>query len=224
MCGRFTITLKPAEYQELLDLGDFGNLTEGLIPRYNVAPTQPVAVSRDFANHQVEWMRWGLIPGWAKDMSIGVRMINARCETLLEKPSFRETFLKRHCLILADGFYEWQKFPGKLASIPHYFYLQPKQPFFFAGLWDQWHSPSGENILSCTIITGEPNALVSPVHERMPIILDHSNAWEWLNPAATPASLQAFFQPYPAEAMAEHAVSSLVNQAGLELPNLIDVI
>jgi putative SOS response-associated peptidase YedK len=221
MCGRYTLITNSSEYQQVLDLGD---QTVEIMPRYNIAPTQPVAVSRDFATHQVEWMRWGLIPSWAKDLSLGTRMINARCESLLEKPSFREAFLKRRCLILADGFYEWQKFPGKVPSIPHYFYLQSKQPFFFAGLWDEWHSPEGETILSCTIITGEPNALVSPLHERMPIILNGRNAWEWLNPAATPASLQTFFRPYPAEAMAEHAVSTLVNQAGLELPNLIQAI
>jgi putative SOS response-associated peptidase YedK len=218
MCGRFTITFESPDFEEELGLE---KLLTGFSPRYNIAPTQPVLVCRDFVTRQIEWMRWGLIPSWAKDKSIGTRMINARCETLLEKPSFREAFLKRRCLILADGFYEWKKLPDKQQSIPHYFYLQTKQPFFFAGLWDQWHAPSGENLLSCTIITGAPNEIMLPIHDRMPIILDRQSAWDWLNPAASLASLQTAFQAYPAELMKEHAVSTLVNQPALEIPNLI---
>lgn len=217
MCGRYTITLTPDEYQEELNLDD---LPVDFVPRYNVAPTQPVMVVRDFSTHQVEWMRWGLIPSWAKDLAIGARMINARSETLLEKPSFREAFQKRRCLILADGFYEWQKFPAGRPSLPHYFYLKNRKPFFFAGLWDRWQSPEGE-IISCTIITGEPNELVRPIHERMPVILDNSNCWDWMNPSSSMEKLQAFFRPYPSELMAGYAVSNLVNQPGIETPSLI---
>jgi putative SOS response-associated peptidase YedK len=221
MCGRFTITLEPNEFQEELELGD---LPDDFVPRYNVAPTQPVAVSRDFTSHHVEWMRWGLVPFWAKDPSIGVRMINARSETLLEKPSFREAFMKRRCLILADGFYEWQKFTNKQPSIPHYFTLTNKKPFFFAGLWDQWTSSASEIWITCTIITGQANELVGPIHERMPVIFDSSTAWGWLDPSAQIALLQSMLRPYPAEQMTEYPVSSLVNQAAVESPQLIQKI
>lgn len=218
MCGRFTITLEPGEFQEILDLGD---LPADFVPRYNVAPTQPVAVSRDFTSHQVEWMRWGLVPFWAKDPSIGVKMINARSETLLEKPSFREAFAKRRCLIPADGFYEWQKFPAKKPSIPHYFRLTNKQPFFFAGLWDRWQSSDGENLTTCTIITGEPNDLVRPIHDRMPVIFDRSTAWNWVDPARSQDELIGMMKPYPEDQMTCYPVDSRVNQATVETPDLI---
>lgn len=218
MCGRFTITLEPGEFQEELDLSD---LPSDFVPRYNVAPTQNVAVTRDFSAHKVEWMRWGLVPAWAKDPTIGVRMINARAETLQEKPSFREAFNRRRCLIVADGFYEWQKFAGKQPSIPHYFFLKGKKPFFFAGLWDQWQSPEGEKLVTCTIITGEPNDLVRPIHDRMPVIFDRASAGGWLNPTAERSALQSMLQPYPADKMEAYPVSTLVNQASLESPQLI---
>lgn len=221
MCGRFTITLDPGEFQEELDLSD---LPSDFVPRYNVAPTQNVAVSRDFAAHKVEWMRWGLVPSWAKDPSIGVRMINARAETLQEKPSFREAFNRRRCLIVADGFYEWQKFAGKQPSIPNYFFLKGKKPFFFAGLWDQWQSPQGERMISCTIITGEPNELVRPIHDRMPVIFDRCSAWGWLDPTAQRTTLQSMLRPYPADKMESYPVSTLVNQAALESSQLIQKI
>jgi putative SOS response-associated peptidase YedK len=219
MCGRFTITLEPGEFEEELDLGD---LPEDFVPRYNVAPTQPVAVSRDFNSHHVEWMRWGLVPFWAKDASIGVRMINARSETLLEKPSFRDAFMKRRCLILADGFYEWQKFSNKQPSIPHYFTLADKKPFFFAGLWDQWQSPEGEKLITCTIITGEANEVVRPIHGRMPVVFDASTAWSWIDPSAQTALLQNMLRPYPADKMNEYQVCTMVNQAAVESPQLIE--
>lgn len=218
MCGRFTITLEPGEFQAELDLGD---LPSDFVPRYNVAPTQNVAVSRDFSTHRVEWMRWGLVPSWAKDPSIGVRMINARAETLLEKPSFRQAVQRRRCLVLADGFYEWQKFPEKQPSIPHYFFLKEKKPFFFAGLWDQWLSPEGEKMTTCTIITGEPNDLVRPVHDRMPVIFDQKSAWAWMDPTAQSPALQSMLKPFPANEMDSYPVSLLVNQAAVESPQLV---
>ena len=218
MCGRFTIALEPAEFMEELDLGD---LPADFVPRYNVAPVQPAAVIRDFSSRRVEWMRWGLIPSWAKDPAIGARMINARSETLLEKPSFRDAFLKRRCLILADGFYEWQKNPGKQPSSPHYFFLKNHRAFFFAGLWEQWQPTTGDRLTTFTIITSAPNELISPIHERMPVILDSQNCWTWLNPSTSPATLQSLFQPYTAEKMAEYPVSTLVNQPSLETPELI---
>ena len=217
MCGRFTITVELAEFEEELGIGDF---PADFTPRYNVAPTQPVAVVRDLLTRRVEWMRWGLIPSWAKDPAIGTHMINARAETLLEKPSFREAFLKRRCLLLADGFYEWQKFPAKQPSIPHYFSLNDHKPFAFAGLWESWKPAGAEAILSCTIITCAANALIGQIHERMPVILDASSAWRWLSPASS-NELQQMLVPYPAESMNGYAVSALVNHPGIESPDLL---
>lgn len=217
MCGRFTITFERDTAQQYLQL----EIPTDFIPRYNVAPTQQVAVWRDTTSRSLEWMRWGLIPSWAKDTSIGVHLINARGETLLEKPSFREAFQRRRCLILADGFFEWQKQPGKQPSIPYYFTLNDKKLFFFAGLWDTWHSPSGETFTTCAIITTTPNAVVEPVHDRMPVLFESQAAWAWLNKSASASSLQAMLLPYPAEKMNGYVVSTLINQANLETPELI---
>jgi Uncharacterized conserved protein len=206
MCGRYTITFESADFGEELGL-DWTGIEFTL--RENVAPTQPVLACRNFATRQVEWMRWGLVPSWAKEIRSGAPLINARSETLLEKPSFREAFLKRRCLILADGFYEWQKFPGKQPSIPHHFSLQTNLPFFFAGLWDQWRTSNGETLLSCAIITGAANALVQPIHDRMPILLDQKSALKWLDPLTAPSELQHALQPYPAELMQEHIAGNL---------------
>jgi putative SOS response-associated peptidase YedK len=217
MCGRFTITLDPADLQEELELGE---LPEDFVPRYNVAPTQPVAVSRDAVKHSVEWMRWGLIPFWAKDPSIGVKMINARSETLQDKPSFSKAFSNRRCLIVADGFYEWQKMGGKNPSIPHYFHLAKSKPFFFAGLWDTWKDDKGSPVNSCTIITCAANELVGAFHERMPVIFDASTAWDWLKPAS-PVDLQQMLQPYPATLMAAYVVGRGVNSPALDSAELV---
>lgn len=217
MCGRFTITLDPADLQEELGLGEF---PEDFIPRYNVAPTQPVAVTRDAVKGAVEWMRWGLIPFWAKDPSIGVKMINARSETLQEKPSFSKAFNSRRCLIIADGFYEWQKMSGKTPSIPHYFHLAKSKPFFFAGLWDTWKDGEGKPLNSCTIITCAANELVGTFHERMPVIFDASTAWNWLKPASQ-NDLQQMLQPYPANLMTAYVVGKSVNSPALDSLELI---
>lgn len=217
MCGRFTITLEPADLQEELELGEF---PADFVPRYNVAPTQPIAVTRDSTRHAVEWMHWGLIPLWAKDPAIGVRMINARSETLLEKPSFREAFSKRRCLIPADGFYEWKKQGGKAPSIPYYFHLAKSKPFFFAGLWDAWKEPSGSALNSCTIITCAANELIGQMHERMPVILDAGSAWNWLKPASC-SDLQGLLHPYPSHQMQGYPVSTMVNSPGLDQADLV---
>src|SRR5512146_1357088 len=151
MCGRYTITINPETVQQ--DLGVVA-MPDDYTPRYNVAPTQPVAVVADAASRKAEWMRWGLIPSWAKDPEIGSRLINARSETLTEKPSFKNAFNKRRCLVLADGFYEWKKGAGPGGrSQPYYFRREDGKPFAFAGLWEFWRSPEGEEIRSCTIIT-----------------------------------------------------------------------
>jgi putative SOS response-associated peptidase YedK len=207
MCGRFTLILDPADLQDQLDLG---NIPAEVFPRYNIAPTQPVAVVRDRDEKNIELFRWGLIPAWAKDVSIGNRMINARSETLSEKPSFRAAFARRRCLILADGFFEWQH-SSKTHSQPYYFQLEPHKAFAFAGLWESWQPAEGAPLLSCTIITCAANARVAPLHDRMPVILEGERMWDWLSPSALPNDLQSLLVPYPAENMTSYPVSPRVN-------------
>lgn len=222
MCGRFTLILEPSELQEELNLGD---LPSGMQPRYNVAPTQAVATVNDATSRAVELTRWGLIPSWAKDATIGSRLINARSETLVEKPSFRNAFARRRCLVLADGFYEWFHPSGKAnKGQPYYFRLSAAEPFAFAGLWDLWRSPEGEPIQTCTIITCPANDLVSRYHERMPVILDASQIWGWMDPSAALPALQDMLQPYPAEKMTAWPVSGKINNPGYDAPDCTDSI
>jgi len=210
MCGRFTLTITPEQLQEAIP----GLITPtGMAPRYNIAPSQPVAVVPNDGLNKLDFYIWGLIPSWAKDPSIGSRMINARGETLVEKPSFRSAFRRRRCLIPADGFYEWMQNPGSKSKTPMYIKLKSGEPFALAGLWENWNAPDGSNILSCTIITTTPNALLEPIHNRMPVILPREAYARWLEPnEVNPAQLQELIQPYPAEAMTAYAVSSLVNR------------
>jgi len=217
MCGRFTLTLDPVELRQAFDLGEF---PEEWIPRYNIAPTQPVAVVADATTRKVEFMRWGLVPSWAKDLAIGSKLINARSETIAEKPSFRSAFAKRRCLIMADGFYEWQKTGPKSPSIPYYIHMEDSAPFMFAGLWEFWRSPEGDGLTTCTIITTAANARVAPIHDRMPVIFNPQTAWDWLNPLA-PEKLTEMLQPYPAEEMVAYRVSRMVNDGNKDSSALI---
>jgi len=162
---------------------------------------------------KLDYYVWGLIPSWAKDPAIGNRMINARGETLVEKPSYRTAFRRRRCLILADGFFEWKQVPGSKAKIPMYIRLKSGEPFAFAGLWDNWNSPDGSRILSCSIITTTPNTLLESIHNRMPVILPVATYARWLEPGEQdPTSLQPLIQPYPADEMSAYPVSTLVNR------------
>jgi putative SOS response-associated peptidase YedK len=208
MCGRFTITLEPAFFQQELDLG---KAPSEWTPRYNAVPSQTIPVVLDPITKDVEMLRWGLIPHWAKDAAFGNRMINARSETIQEKPSFRNAFKHRRCLILADGFYEWQKSDSKSApKVPFFFQLSNRSPFAFAGIWETWRTPEGGDLRSCSIITCRPNSLVAQAHNRMPVILDKYSCWNWL--AEKPAdSLQAMLMPYPTEGMRSHPVGLDVN-------------
>lgn len=217
MCGRFTITLDADSVREGLDLRE---MPADFIPRYNVAPSQPVAVVTSASERQARWMRWGLIPFWAKDPEIGNKMINARSETLAEKPSFRNAFSKQRCLVLADGFYEWQKPPKPARTQPYLFRRAGGEPFAFAGLWEMWRSPEGLDIYSCTIITCDANSVVSPVHPRMPVMLSGESMWAWLD-LNRPSELAALLKPYPADQMVRHPVSTLVNKPDLDIPALV---
>ena len=213
MCGRFTLTIEAAEVQLKLGLGQ---MPPDWLARYNIAPSQNVAVVKDAGTRDVSWMRWGLIPFWAKDPKIGYRMINARSETVHEKPSFRRPFHTQRCLILADGFYEWKKRSSRQGgSIPHYFRLQDGEPFAFAGLWDVWRPKDAEPVVSCTIITCPANEIVSPVHERMPVILDTAAIWDWLQ-LDSASELRGLLRSYPAQAMDAFQVSRMVNSPNVD--------
>ena len=219
MCGRFTLTLDPGELREELDLGQ---IAAEVHARFNVAPTQAVAVVTEAEKRQVELFKWGLVPSWAKDPSIGSRLINARSETLAEKPSFRKAFERRRCLILADGFFEWAHAGEKTArKTPYYFHLASHRAFTFAGLWESWRAPGGEELRSCTIITCPANERIAAFHDRMPVILPEAVRWRWLDPGAKPADLSLMLTPYPAGEIAYHSVSPMVNSPAVDEPACI---
>ena len=209
MCGRFTLTVDPAELKEALQ--DF-KFPSKFAPRFNIAPTQPVLAIPNDGKNQADFFVWGLIPSWAKDPAIGNRLINARGETLAEKPAFRGGYKYKRCLILANGFYEWKSQPGTKTKTPYFIHLKNGDVFAFAGLWDEWHSSDGSTIRSCTIVTTTPNELMSTIHNRMPVILKPENYDEWLDASPqTPESLAHLIQPFPAKSMDAYPVSTLVN-------------
>jgi len=219
MCGRFTLTVDTADLQAAFP--EFSFPAEGGA-RFNVAPSQPVLVLPNDGQGKADYFVWGLIPSWAKDPSIGSRLINARAETLGEKPSFRGGYKYHRCLVFADGFYEWKAQAGAKNKVPHFIHLASGKPFAFAGLWDEWHSPDGSQVKSCTIITTEPNELMSTLHNRMPVILPESAYALWLDPAARRAEeLQHLLRPYPAAEMSAYAVSTLVNSPGNDRAELL---
>lgn len=208
MCGRFTITAKAEDLQLHLGLGEMPGDWQ---PRYNIAPSQPVPVVIDAGQRQVQWMQWGLVPFWAKTHAIGGQMINARAETVAEKPAFRQSFTQRRCLILADGFYEWLKTGvGKGSSHPYYFHKRDHSPFTFSGLWDEWGDADGKVLQSCTIITCPANETVLPIHARMPVILEDSKRWDWLT-LTDPQDLQSLLVPIDREFLSAYPVSRAVN-------------
>jgi putative SOS response-associated peptidase YedK len=207
MCGRFTRHQNP---EKLAKRFNVQLIKEAKIPRYNIAPSQVVPVIREVDVREMIACKWGLVPFWAKDPSIGNKMINAKAETLAEKPSFKQALVKRRCLIPADGFYEWQK-KGKGASQPFYITLRNGDLFAFAGLWEEWKSPDGNILQSFTVITVEPNELVSTIHNRMPAILKPADEASWLNLKNRPGDIVQILQPYPAEEMQAVPVSRMVN-------------
>ena len=226
MCGRFTLTSNMDELQARFD---FEARDLVFRPRYNVAPTQDVvAVVSDGDNpghNRAELMRWGLIPFWAKDPKIGARMINARAETVAEKPAFKNALKKRRCLILADGFYEWRK--EEKGKTPMYITLKggvskSKATFAMAGLFETWKSPEDELVRSCTIITTSPNPLMEQIHDRMPVILPMEAEATWLDPQVEDQeALTSLLVPFPAEEMDAYVVSTLVNSAKNDFPECL---
>jgi putative SOS response-associated peptidase YedK len=218
MCGRFIIDSDPDQIRKAFNLDQVSTPVE---PSYNVAPTQTVVtVVRREGQNVLEAMRWGLIPIWAKEMSIGARMINARAEGIANKPSFKRPLKSRRCLVVASGFYEWQK--NGATKVPMFIRCRSKEPFAFAGLYDTWKSPSGDTVTSCAIITTGANELMQPIHDRMPVILSKKAYRRWLDPLNQDLDeLVALLQPYPADKMIAYPVSTLVNSTRNNSPECI---
>jgi putative SOS response-associated peptidase YedK len=217
MCGRFTLTRATDEVAQRFgaDAGQFR-----LPLQYNIAPTQIVAAVRQNGTRMLEAFQWGLIPFWARDPQIGSRLINARAETLAEKPAFKHALTRRRCLIPSDGFYEWKK-EGRSRQ-PFYIRRRDGALFAFAGLWETWESPEGEVRRTCVIITVEPNALLAGIHNRMPAILTPENESVWLDPGEKSlARLLSCLTPYPAEEMEYYPVSRLVNSPANDSPECL---
>ena len=230
MCGRFSLTTDSEILAEHFDLAEVPRLE----PRYNIAPTQDVAVVRETggradgrAGGQTEvvgrrlvMMRWGLLPAGGSDPAGGAPLINARSETVMDKPSFREAFRHRRCLVLADGFFEWERVGGR--KQPIYFKLRDGMPFAFAGIWERWLASDAQPVESCAILTCEPNELVRRVHDRMPVILNEDSRPRWLARSSDAASdLVPLLQPYPEAEMRSHPVSPVVNNAANESPECV---
>jgi putative SOS response-associated peptidase YedK len=219
MCGRYSLTT-PAE--ALVALFDAGPL-EGFAPRYNIAPTQLVPAVRmnEGGGRGWAWLRWGLIPSWAKDPAIGNRMINARAETVADKPAFRAALRRRRCLLPADGFYEWQKRDG--AKQPYHIALAERAPFAFAGLWERWQGGDGDAVESCTVLTTAANRRLAPIHPRMPVILAPEHYDIWLDTGAgDPGLVVPLLAPYDEDALAARAVARRVNDPRNDDPGCLE--
>ncbi len=223
MCGRYSLTTPVEAVRKVFDFPERPNLA----PRANIAPSQDVAAVRLASGESGEvgrrfvWLRWGLIPAWAKDPAIGSRTINARAETVAEKPAFRAAFRERRCLIVADGFYEWKTEAG--GKQPYRITLVDGGPFALAGLWERWAGPpGGEAIESCTIVTTEANARLRAIHPRMPVILAPGAFDPWLDPATPGAEAQGLLGPYPSEALTYYRVSPRINSPANDDPALIE--
>ncbi|TDL80210.1 SOS response-associated peptidase [Peribacillus frigoritolerans] len=210
MCGRYTLF---AEYADLVDRFQIGAAIEEdeYVYSYNIAPSHEVlSVINDGTQNRMGFLKWGLIPPFAKDEKIGYKTINARAETLADKPSFRNAFRKKRCLVLADSFYEWKRQAG--GKTPMRIKLKTGEPFGMAGLWETWKSPTGKTIYSCTVITTEPNKLMSSIHDRMPVILKPEDEARWLDPSIhDPDDLHPFLKPFDETQMEAFEVSSEVN-------------
>lgn len=220
MCGRFVLNATPEQLKALLNLPEAPYIE----PRYNIAPSQPVALARldpETKQRSFTHTLWGLIPSWSKDPTIGAKMINARSETVAEKPSFRAAFKRRRCLVPASGFYEWQKLGA--ARQPYFIHMADKLPFVIAGLWEQWLSPDGAELQTCTLLTTSANELMEPLHDRMPVILDPADFEMWLGNGkdSTPRELdqpsQHLFRPFDSAKMAAYPVDRAVGNDAMRV-------
>jgi len=214
MCGRFTLFESGRVLSENFGLGEIPPMK----PRFNIAPSQTVAAVRTSpagGARELAFLRWGLIPSWAKDRSIGSRMINARAETVREKPAFRNAFRRRRCLVPANGFYEWQRREDR--KQPYYIRMRDERIFAFAGLWDRWEGEEGSVVETCAILTTAANRVLVPVHDRMPVILDPGMYDRWLDPTTPdPGSLAPLLVPFPTEEMVAFPIGSRVNSPSVD--------
>jgi putative SOS response-associated peptidase YedK len=220
MCGRYTLTLGLDTLREAFPEVKF---VEEIVPRYNIAPGQPIAAVPNLQPLKMEYFRWGLVPPWTKEPKIGYKFINARAETLAEKSTYKSPYKSRRCLVLADGFFEWVNIEGSKKKLPIYFRMKSRAAFAMAGLWEIWRPNTEDEIRSATIITTEPNKLVGKFHDRMPVILRREAYSAWLVPEQKSAeALQGLLRPYPGDELICYPVSPLANKAGNEGPEVID--
>ncbi len=217
MCGRYILTITGKVLAEAFALEEVPDLP----PRYNIAPTQDAPVIRETGGgRRLDILRWGLIPSWARDPAIGNRLINARAETAASKPSFRSALRRRRCLVPSDGFYEWRKTPS--GKQPWLIRMRDGSPFAMAGLWETWRTPHGDPLESFTILTTEPNELVAPLHDRMPVILPPESWSTWLDPELDdPSALSHLLGPHPPEAMTAYPVTPAVGSPSFDEPACI---
>jgi putative SOS response-associated peptidase YedK len=220
LCGRFTLFDTAASLAEAFEVAEVPSLS----PRYNIAPSQAVAAVRippSGGAREVVLLRWGLIPSWAKDPSLGDRMINARAETAAGKPAFRSAIRRRRCLVPASGFYEWKRTNGR--KQPYYIRRPDGKPFAFAGLWESWEGPGQAAVESCAILTTSANELLLPIHDRMPVIVSPADYDLWLSSEVRdPAELARLFRPCPPEEMTAFPVGTAVNNPKTDSPQLIE--
>jgi putative SOS response-associated peptidase YedK len=216
MCGRYTLAMTtPGQLRQRFPLGESVEIRQ----RFNVAPGDEVlAVVMRRDGLQGALLRWGLVPPWADDPSVGFKMINARAETVADKPAYREPFQRGRCLIVADGFYEWQR---EGARQPFHVTRGDGGPFAFAGLRTAWRDPHGEWLRSCAIVTTRANAAIEAIHPRMPVILDPADEEEWLDPGTPPERLKAMLHPLPVEQTRARPVSKAVNDARYDGPECL---
>lgn len=216
MCGRYVLSATPEQLQQEFNLAELPTIES----RYNIAPSQPMAIITNDAPQEVTLVKWGLVPHWSKDPAIGNKMINARSETAAEKPSFRASFKYRRCVIPASGFYEWKKTDN--GKIPQYIYLQDEPVFSFAGLWSVWTDPEGGELWTATILTTDANDKMKSLHDRMPVILPRESRELWLDKEADPAALQSLMKPYDKGTIEYYPVSKAVNKPANDNPTLIE--
>ena len=218
MCGRYTFITPAPAIEQRFD----ARFTAAAPTTYNAAPSQRLPVITNAAPHQIQLLSWGLVPSWSRDPAAGPKPINARAETLAEKPTFRQLLDRRRCLVLTDSFYEWQATPA--GKVPHRILLRDERPFAFAGLWDEWlDRATGELHPTFTIITTEPNALMASIHNRMPVILpDRAAEQAWLNDGAGLAAHQHQLLPYAAAAMRAYAITTRVNSPANNDPEVLE--
>ena len=219
MCGRFSLTKEELEIEKRFNAKFYSN---DLVKRYNVAPSQLALVMTDEKPGELQFLKWGLIPSWAKEPSIGYKMINAKSETVFEKPSFKNLIRKRRCLVISDGFYEWKPLMGKRKQ-PYRIGLKEEDLFAFAGLWDTWTDlESGEMIPTFTILTTNANPLVQPIHDRMPVLLHREDEAKWLDNNTSESDIAALLKSFPESEMKAYPVSELVNSPKNDSPEVID--